>query len=93
MVAERKKARAESRCTRCGETKPAGEFHRRRNGPHGLAYWCKACCAAYQARYAETKEGRQARREAAQRYDAKPEARRRKRERERERRRKAREEA
>jgi hypothetical protein len=31
------------RCSRCGEVKPHGEFHRRARARDGLQTWCKAC--------------------------------------------------
>lgn len=35
------------RCTKCGETKPTSDFHKRRRSPDGLQCWCKACsCTA-----------------------------------------------
>jgi hypothetical protein len=34
------------RCTRCGETKPADDFHRNRHTLSGRSSWCKACAVA-----------------------------------------------
>lgn len=40
----------ESRCTKCGETKPASEFHRDRARKGGLGCWCHACDKAHLAK-------------------------------------------
>ncbi len=34
-------------CTKCGETKPVNEFHRRRDTSHGVEKRCKECRAAH----------------------------------------------
>jgi 5-methylcytosine-specific restriction endonuclease McrA len=35
---------ATKRCSKCGETKPLGDFNRNRATRDGLAKWCSACC-------------------------------------------------
>lgn len=39
------------RCTKCGETKPYEDFHRRRDTSDGRQVVCKVCVAAYQREY------------------------------------------
>ncbi len=34
------------RCSRCGETKPVGEFSLNRRRKDGRSWWCKQCCQA-----------------------------------------------
>lgn len=38
-------------CRRCGESRPASEFHRRKRSSDGLQHWCKGCCAERQRAY------------------------------------------
>lgn len=40
-------------CTKCKETKPVSEFHKRRDSKDGLVYRCKSCASAARARYRE----------------------------------------
>lgn len=35
------------RCSKCGETKSLGEFHRNRRSADGRQHWCKACRAQH----------------------------------------------
>lgn len=39
------------RCTRCGETKPAGDFGRKAGRARPVQDWCRACFAAYRVAY------------------------------------------
>ena len=41
----------EKQCTRCGETKPHGNFYANRRYADGYMSWCKACSKAYCAEY------------------------------------------
>ena len=41
------------RCTKCGEWKEFGEYHKVGKGSSGLAARCKACVAEYQMKYRE----------------------------------------
>lgn len=36
----------EKRCTKCGNVKPATEFHNQSYAPNGLSAWCKECYRA-----------------------------------------------
>jgi 5-methylcytosine-specific restriction endonuclease McrA len=38
---------AEKPCTKCGETKPITDYHKRKSTNDGYAYWCKACQSTY----------------------------------------------
>ena len=36
-------------CSRCGETKPAREFHKNKRQSRGRSYWCKSCASCHAA--------------------------------------------
>lgn len=38
-------------CSKCGESKPHSEFHKRSRAKDGLAVWCKPCTSAYSAQH------------------------------------------
>jgi hypothetical protein len=57
----------EKRCPRCARVKPIEAFDRRANGkPKG---YCRECMASYDAAYAATETGREARRNARARWN------------------------
>jgi len=35
------------KCTKCGELKPCGEFHKANKKKRGYVTWCKGCCKEY----------------------------------------------
>jgi len=39
------------RCSKCGETKPVSEFHKKSSAKNGLSSQCKACTAVNSAKY------------------------------------------
>ena len=45
------------RCSKCGETKPYSEFHKR-NRRDGYQAWCKSCRKAYDHEYHDRNRGR-----------------------------------
>jgi hypothetical protein len=55
-------------CTKCGEIKPVGEFHRRTRSRDGLTPQCKAC--AHQRSLADYGANRDRRRQAQERWRA-----------------------
>lgn len=38
-------------CTKCGQTKPVDQFHKRTASPDGLDYKCKQCTSEYYSTY------------------------------------------
>ena len=42
------------RCSRCGETKPIGDFHKDSRAPQGVIKWCQVCFTDYNTNYART---------------------------------------
>ena len=46
MIAKREKP-----CSKCGDTKPLGDFGKLSTAPDGCQTWCRACFAAYARAY------------------------------------------
>ena len=51
---------SEKACTKCGETKPLDQFHRRKDSPGGRRAYCKECRNAQTAAWREANPNRRA---------------------------------
>ena len=52
------------KCCICNRTKAFTQFHKNLANKDNHQYQCKICCAKYQKRYSQTKQGREARNKA-----------------------------
>ena len=47
------------KCSRCKKTKLFTEFHKNKESPDGLQWWCKKCTRAYISNWEQTKVGKE----------------------------------